>query len=103
MPLLRAAPRAENKADRRVETYPVAVTQFAAFPEPREGKLMDASREDIEAYLGEIEVGVGCGRQHALENLLLHLILVTSSRMSISSPRSNSQGLLEATWILATC
>ena len=44
--------RAENKSD-TVETYLEGVTQLAAFLEPR-AKLADASREDTEAYLGDL-------------------------------------------------
>jgi site-specific recombinase XerD len=46
--------RAENKADRTIETYLAAVTQLAAFLEPRGVKLADAGRGDVEAYLGEL-------------------------------------------------
>jgi site-specific recombinase XerD len=46
--------RAENKSDRTVETYLEAVTQLAAFLEPRGVKLADAGRQDVEAFLGEL-------------------------------------------------
>jgi site-specific recombinase XerD len=43
--------RAENKADRTVETYLEAVTGLAAFLAERGLELADARRDDIEAFL----------------------------------------------------
>ena len=46
--------RAENKSGRTVETYLEAVNQLAAFLEPNGVKLADATREDVEGYLGAV-------------------------------------------------
>jgi integrase/recombinase XerD len=46
--------QAENTSDRSVETYLEAIPQLAAFLEPRGVKLADASRKDVEAFLGEL-------------------------------------------------
>jgi site-specific recombinase XerD len=46
--------RAENKSGRTVETYLEAVNQLAAFLEPHGVKLADATREDVEGYLGAV-------------------------------------------------
>jgi site-specific recombinase XerD len=53
-PLLRAAPAAENCSERTVASYLDSLRQAEAFLAGRGRTLVDARREDLEAFLGDL-------------------------------------------------